>query len=177
MKLKKVFKIWWGWDPGRIERYLEDMAAEGWKLMTVEFYQMLFGFISEKPAKTSYCVDYNDKPNAEYLSIIKDDGWELVNKCGGWILWRKDYEGSRPEIFTDVQSLIDRNKRLMIPLLIALVLQIPILRIIFKGQGYLGSPILTVMIFAIYIPLIALLLFGIIMILISNHHLKKNRIR
>jgi hypothetical protein len=145
--------------------------------MTVDFYQMMFVFIFDKPDKTIYCVDYNDKPGTEYLSIINDDGWELVNKCGGWVLWRKDYEDSRPEIFTDVQSLIDRNKRLMIPLLVAMVLQIPLLRMIFTGHEYISGPIVTVMIYVIYLPLITLLLFGIIRILIANRFMKKNRIK
>jgi hypothetical protein len=175
MKVKKVLKLWCGWNPSRIEKYLEAMAASGWRLATVEFAQMILGFIPDKPTKTSYCVDFNNKPSAEYLMMIVDDGWELVNKSAGWILWRKNYEGSRPEIYTDNQSLIDRNKRLLLVLIIAAMLQIPILTMIFIDQDYSDHLAVVIMIFTVYLPLLALLLFGIIRIFIANRLLKMGK--
>ena len=173
--MKKVFKLWWGWNPGKIEKHLETMAAYGWRLVTVEFAQMLFGFVKDEPTKTSYCVDYNSNPSEEYLTILSDDGWGLVNKYSGWIIWRKDYQSERPKIYTDNQSLIDRNKRVLLILIIATLLQIPLLTMIFIDIGYSEHLALAIMIFAIYIPLIMLMLFGIIKIIIANRILKNEK--
>jgi len=177
MKIRKVFKIWWGWNTNRIEKFLEKMAADGWKLETVGFAQMLFGFVKDEPRKTSYCIDYNNSPSAEYLAMLEDDGWKLVDKTAGWLMWRKNYEGSRPEIYTDNQSLIDRNKRLLVVLMIAAMLQIPLLSMIFIDGDYNDHLIVTIMIFALYLPSIAFLLFGIIRIFMANRRLKQDRHR
>lgn len=173
MKLRKQFKFWWGWNPGRIEKYLECMAADGWHLTTVECTQMLFGFLPGEPKKTSYCVDFQNKPSAEYLTMIADDGWELVNKSAGWLLWRKDYEGERPEIYTNRQSLIDRNKRLFIALSVTAALQVPILAMLLIDCDYSGHLLVAIMVMAIYLPLFALQLFCMAKIYIANRSLKR----
>ncbi len=175
--MKKVFKIWWGWNPGSIERYLETMAAEGWRLVTVGFAQMMFGFVKDEPRKTSYCVDYQSSPSTEYLAIIDDYGWELVNKSSGWMMWRKDYEGARPKVYTDNQSLIDRNKRVLLILIIAALLQIPLITMLILDNGFAEYFTLAVTVSALYFPLLLLMLFGIIRIFISNLMLQKQKHR
>ena len=173
--MKKVFKLWWGWNPGSIEKYLEEMAADGWRLVTVEFAQMMFGFVKDEPGKTSYCVDYQSSPSAEYIAMIEDDGWELVNKSAGWIMLRKDYEGARPKIYTDNQSLISRNNRVLIILIIAVLLQIPFITMLILDNGFAEHFAVAVTVSALYFPLLLLMLFGIARIFISNRTLQKQK--
>ena len=176
MKMKKVFKLWWGWNPGRMEKYLEDMAADGWRLSIVGFIQMFLRFVPDKPRKTSYCIDYQNNPSAEYLAMIYDDGWELVDKSAGWLMWRKNYEGAKPKLYTDTQSLLDRNKRLLVVLIIAALLQLPLLTMILIDFDFTDHLALTITIFAVCLPLIALMVLGIIRIIMVNRILKsKNR--
>jgi len=69
----------------------------------------------------------------------------------GWYLWMKHYEGERPEIFTDTQSLIERNNRLIKLLLPIYVLLLVIFAILLAVNNDALKPLIY-----IYVALISL---------------------
>ena len=104
---------WWGWDATRLERWLEAMASQGWRLVSVDTGGIRFRFQSAEPENMAFGVDYHSRIDGSYLDLVTADGWSLVwTGAGGWYLWRREYAGTRPELFTDADSLIQRNDRL-----------------------------------------------------------------
>lgn len=108
----RAVKWWWGWEPEILENWLEKKEAEGWHLFNVNA-QIVFNFVKSEPRKVRYCADYQSTLDPEYKAIFQDAGWELVYKSAGWYIWRMEYTGERPDIYTDIESLMGRNKRLM----------------------------------------------------------------
>lgn len=122
METKTLFKSWWGWAPQVIEAWLEEQAAKGWHMVGATFMAMRFRFRQDAPAKVRYCADYQSEDTKNYRQLYQDAGWELVYfGSGGWYIWRKEYTDVRPEIYTDVDSMIDRNKRLLLTIFFSIM--------------------------------------------------------
>jgi hypothetical protein len=174
MKTKKAFKWWWGYNPSKIEDFLEQKAIQGWRLTNVSFAMTNFKFEYGEPQKVRFAMDFNSKPNDEYLTIAKDAGWEWVGKSSGWIMWQKAYQNERPALFTDSQSIIDRNKRLLQFLSILVMMQIPILTMDLIDRVNTDHFITSTLILCLYLPILAFLLYGIIRLFLANRALKKD---
>ncbi|QNU65944.1 DUF2812 domain-containing protein [Ruminiclostridium herbifermentans] len=109
----RIFKWWWAWNYEKIESWLESMENSGLRLVKTKFKGVVFYFENCTPTKARYCIDYQDKLTPEYISIINDAGWK-INQIGmGWYVLRKQYEDERPELYTDFDALIARNKKLL----------------------------------------------------------------
>lgn len=118
---------WWPWQTDRIEAVLEGMAAEGWRLIRARYACSRFVFERQAPAKVRYCVDYQEKEKPEYLTLLRDAGWRLEYKGSGWYIWSKAYADVKPELFTDVDSLIRRNNMILGSLTAVLASQVPLI--------------------------------------------------
>jgi hypothetical protein len=111
---KTVWHLWWGWNPEKVENWIEEMENEGWNLIKVDFNYMWFKFEKGESRKVRYCVDYQNNVEDNYFELFKEYGWELVdNITTPWYIWRKSYKNERPNIYTDTKSLIERNNRLL----------------------------------------------------------------
>lgn len=147
---KKVFKWWDGSQSEIITAWLENMEAEGWHLIRVNWNGLRFHFEKGVSRKMSYCVDYQPKADLNYASIFEDTGWEKIYSGAGWYIWRQSYQDTKPEIFSDIDSMIDRNKRL-IGVFTALSAALIVI-LVTNINNVLFYPILF-----LYIPLISLL--------------------
>lgn len=127
---KSVTKWWWGWNPEKIEDWLEKMEVEGWHLYNITGLAIRFHFVKEDPKKVRYCADYQSTIGPEYKAIFQDTGWELVYSSMGWYIWRMEYADVRPDIYTDIDSMLDRNKRLITLLGFIAVVEVGILSFI-----------------------------------------------
>lgn len=176
---KNVFKPWFAWNPAKIETYLENMAAEGWQIDQVAFSQMWFRFIKTAPETVRFCTDFQWEAQDDYFQILADDGWELVNNSSGWMLWRKAYTGERPDLYTERQSLIARNRKLIVFIGLVLLLQVGVFSDnVFENlsRRYLGgwSPVGDVLV-GIYFALVMFLLYGLIRLVLVNLSLQEER--
>ncbi len=113
---KRGFKWWWAWEPEKVEKYLEDMSRRGWRVTSVSGSCMGFRFERAEPENVRFCVDYPSQATEEYKTIFTDAGWSLRYESLGWFLWSKAYAPgeARPEIYTDRESLIARNRNMLI---------------------------------------------------------------
>jgi len=110
---KTMWCWWWGWNPGKLENWLEEKERQGWNLAAVNMSSVGFRLKQGEPRQISYCVDYQVNPTPEYYSILVDDGWELAwSGYGGWHLWRKPYSNheSKPFLHTENQPIIIRTR-------------------------------------------------------------------
>jgi hypothetical protein len=119
----RVFKWWWVWNYEEIENWLEGMESGGLRLVGTRFKGLLFYFEKCTPTKARYCVDYQKKLTPEYMTIINDDGWKLYQIGMWWYMLRKEYVDERPELYTDFEALIVRNKKLLSIMIGGLILE------------------------------------------------------
>lgn len=119
--------FWFGWSTEPVERWLEQAARQGWHLVWTDRFLNRFHFERGESKRVRYAVDYQfAAPSDEYWTLFEDAGWELVAEGLGYYIWRTEYEGAeRPEIFSDVHSLIERNQRIMWLLIVLLLAQVP----------------------------------------------------
>ncbi|MCX7922424.1 MAG: DUF2812 domain-containing protein [Clostridia bacterium] len=116
MKKVKLMTKFWPINkplPDDIEKWLEDLEAKGWNLSKPSLGAFLFHFVKGEPRRIRYCYDYQSKRDREYERIFTDLGWTLIYYSCGTYIWSMEYDGERPEAFSDYDSLISRNKRLI----------------------------------------------------------------
>jgi hypothetical protein len=172
-EIKKVFKWWDASESEKISAWLEDMASQGWHLLRVTMNGLRFYFEKGAPRKMSYCIDYQQvlkKEDPNYLGIFKDTGWENIYSGAGWYIWRQSYQQAKakPEIFTDTDSIVERNKRLIILFLAAIAAQLPFILMNITKSFFMPFLIL-------YIPLLSL--FGVCLyrLVATNRKLKAKK--
>jgi hypothetical protein len=120
----KVFRWWWAWDYERIEDWLEQMELHNLRLVDTSFWGTYFHFERCSATKARYCIDYQTKLTPEYLEIINDDGWRLYQVGAGWYILRKEYEDEIPNLYTDFEGLIARNKSLLSVIALVSIIEI-----------------------------------------------------
>lgn len=145
---KSVTKWWWGWEPEKIEDWLEQMEAEGWHVYNATGIGVRFHFVKGEPRRVRYCADYQSNISPEYKAIFQDAGWELVYSSIGWYIWRMEYEKERPNIYTDIDSLLGMNKRLITILGIAAIIELSAMTSI--GAGLANDQTISMPIRAMY---------------------------
>jgi len=91
--------------PADFENWLEAQAREGWLCEHVgQWSSIRMTFQKGEPASYRYVADVQVRPRADYLSTYQDAGWERVGQMASETLWRRRYEGARPEAFSDEAS-------------------------------------------------------------------------
>jgi len=118
--------FWWSsWSTERLEEWLEEQASRGWHLEKADRLLLRCRFRRGRPKKVRYCVDFPAEVSGDYYTLYSDAGWELVATSTGWYIWRAEYTGDRrPELFNDVQPLIERNNRLLLICALGLMSQL-----------------------------------------------------
>jgi hypothetical protein len=98
--------------PSDYENWLERMAAQGWH--TNHFRQwnsIVMTFIRGEPKKYRFVYDPQVSPRKEYIATYEQFGWEYLGRMASAHFWRMEYEGERPEAFSDQESIVRRNRR------------------------------------------------------------------
>lgn len=126
---KTVRKWWWPWQSEKIEMMLEGNAAEGWMLKNAGSMLVSFTFEKREPSQIRYCIDYQEKEKPEYLTLLADAGWKLEQKASGWYIWSMTYDGARPELYTDADSLIRRSNAILGTLTAVFAAQLPLIAV------------------------------------------------
>ena len=102
MTIKKWFVALNKLVPSEMERYLEEMAAEGYQLKYVgEMGLFYFEFEETAGKKCKYVVDVSALPVVSYMQTLLNKEWEYLGKTVNCHIWRKYYESTRPDDFAD----------------------------------------------------------------------------
>lgn len=113
----------WAWDAPKEERWLEQMARDGWHLVSGG---IRFQFRRGAPSECRYRLDYRTERKAdleEYLDLCRQSGWEMVSRFGAWYYFR-NFDPDAPELHSDPSSLADRYRRLLALLIILLSMNV-----------------------------------------------------
>ena len=120
---KSVFKWYWVWDFEKEERWLNEMAANGWLLDRVGFCK--YHFIQCEPGEYAVRLEMH-QPDEAYIDFMGETGAEYVGRMVAWIYFRKRTEDGPFDLFSDIDSKIVHLDRIgkMLLLLGALNLSI-----------------------------------------------------
>lgn len=112
---KTIIKAIFAWEDEKEEKWLGEMAAQGWKLLSVAPY--IYRFVRAEPETAVFRLDYKnslDKNYQEYLAIFKDAGWELFTTFAGWHYFKANPDNNLvPEIYTSSRMKAQKYKRLL----------------------------------------------------------------
>ncbi len=98
--------------PSDFESWLELMAAKGWHIDSIrQWSSILMTFKRGESKKCRFVYDPQVSPRKEYIATYEQFGWEYLGRMASAHIWRMEYEGERPEAFSDHESLIKRNRR------------------------------------------------------------------
>lgn len=125
METIRKFKLWSVWQDEEQEAWLQGMAGQGWHLCAVNALFGLYTFQRGEPAQMAYRWDLSpDRFEPDYQRLLEDAGWQQVAVSEGRYCWRKPVSaGQRPEIFTDPAEKLRKFKRMLVPCLAMVVLQ------------------------------------------------------
>lgn len=143
------YKLFWPWQDGKEEKWLEEMSVEGWHLLQVGI-PYTYRFSRGEPQRYTYRLDFmylNKEKLADYLQVFQDAGWEYLGEMSNWRYWRKAVRvGETAEIFSDNESKIKKYQR------VTLFLGFMLLILVMLGINLFGNsaPYDVVIINAIY---------------------------
>lgn len=105
MAERKTIRKWiWVWDFDKEERWLNQMAMQGWALAEVGFCRYVF----EKCEPGEYTVRLQMKANdPDYVAFLEEIGAEYVGRMVQWIYVRRRTEEGPFELFSDAQSRLE----------------------------------------------------------------------
>ena len=109
------FKWFWAWQDEEEETWLRGMSQQGWHLMSVGL-PGFYSFARGEARNYVYRLDYvNSKADfVEYVQLFQDAGWEHLGAMGGWQYFRTQaLPGKTPDIYTDVESKIQKYRRVL----------------------------------------------------------------
>ena len=127
MSRKTVNKLLFIWDWDEEERWLNEMADQGWHFVKYGF-PCRYTFEQGEPGAYQYRLQalnsrIGSKESQDYLAFLREMNIELVNSYLFWVYLRKPNDGLPFELFSDVESRIKHMRRFaLIPFLCAMML-------------------------------------------------------
>lgn len=113
---KTIRKVFWAWQSEEEEKWLNDMAADGWVLTDVGFCR--YEFDPCEKGEYQYKLEYlanlpKDKHSMKYISFVEETGAEYIGSVLKWVYFRKKVaDGEDFEIYSDTKSKIKYFERL-----------------------------------------------------------------
>lgn len=160
---KTIFKAIFAWEDEKEEKWLEQMAADGWRLISVAPY--VYKFQRSEPERVIFRLDYKmttDKDYQEYLMLFKDAGWEMFATFSNWHYFKIKPENTEvPEIFNSGRVKALKYRRLLMGLVPLLPIFIVLLNPAFRYAAHVDDGFINGVLTAIKILMtLVLLLLG-----------------
>ena len=100
---KKLHKVFWVWEFEKEERWLNEMAQEGWALKKASFCTYVF----EKTEPGEYIIRVETLDNSpDFDHVMEELGAESVGCCFRWGYYRRKAELGEFNMFSDIDSRI-----------------------------------------------------------------------
>ena len=105
MAERKTIRRWfWVWDFDKEERWLNQMAAQGWALAEVGFCTYTF----ERCEPGAYIIRLQMKQSdPDYVAFLEELGAEYIGRVVQWIYVRRRAEEGSFELFSDIASRLE----------------------------------------------------------------------
>lgn len=178
MNRKTVKKLLFIWDWDEEERWLNDMAAQGWHFVKYTF-PFRYTFEQGEPSAYQYQLQalehkVSSKESQDYIAFLRDMDIELVDTYLFWAYFRKPNDGQPFQLFSDTDSKLRHMRRFaLIPLISLIILCVNLM---------LGAPtliayggILGLVLVLLECFLTVLLVFGLTRMMVKYSELTKER--
>lgn len=172
-----LFSIFRHLVPSDYENWLEQMAIEGWHINHFRQWSSIFmTFQRDKPKKYRFIYDPQVSPRKEYIATYEQFGWEYLGRMASAHIWRMEYEGERPQAFSDQEGLLGRNRSNIVAISVSFFIFFAAVVAIGLGLAFASDSLSpgdrTQLIIAFFF-------FGVILIALANIMFKmwKNRLR
>ncbi len=174
-RTKRVSKIFFAWNDDKEEKWLESMAAEGWRLESAAPY--VYYFRKSTPEKVVIRLDYKlttEKDYQEYLTLFRDTGWELVVTFANWHYFRFHAQaGETPEIYNTDRAKAQKYRRLLLTFIPFFPIYFILLSRVFNHADFSGGSWVEVIYAVTQILMFILMLIWIYVILKIIGKIKK----
>ncbi len=99
-----VHKWYWVWDFEKEERWLNEMAMQGWTLASVGWCTYTF----EKTEPDAYIIrlEMHGAADTSYVSFMEETGAEYIGRVMRWIYFRRKSGLGPFDIFSDIDSKV-----------------------------------------------------------------------
>lgn len=116
MSKKTEYRLNFIWDYDKEEKWLNEMAKEGWRLD--KYFFVRYDFVSCEPGEYEYKIQLLDEvansvKNRDYLDFLRDMGISVVSKWFRWIYLEKKADGEPFDIFSDRNSRLKHIKSVL----------------------------------------------------------------
>lgn len=89
--------------PSDYEAWFEQMAAEGWHIDTIKQWDSVFiKFHRGIPKQYRFVYDPQVSPRKDYIPFYEQFGWEHLGCMASAHIWRMEFDGERPQAFSDM---------------------------------------------------------------------------
>lgn len=109
MNRKTVHKLFFVWEFEKEERWLNDMAAQGWALESVGW--CTYRFVECEPGAYIFRLEMRDRDSA-YLDFLAEMGVEYVGRVVQWIYLKKPAADGPFDLFSDIDSRTAHLRRI-----------------------------------------------------------------
>lgn len=117
------FRIYF--DKDKETKWLNEMSQQGWAMTS--FCVGVYTFEKCTEGKWNYQVDFGEKfgrCTEDYRDFMRESGIEIVQNWGYWVILRKLAEEGEFVLYSDVESSIERYKKILRMFKIAAILEI-----------------------------------------------------
>lgn len=106
---KTIYKLWFVWDYDKEEKWLNEMARQGWVLVSVGFLRFTF----ERCEPEEYIIRTEMRiADDDYISFMEETGAEYIGRCFQWIYFRRRSELGAFDILSDLDSKLDHLSKI-----------------------------------------------------------------
>ena len=108
MNRKTVRKLFFVWEFEKEERWLNEMAAQGWVLESVGF--CTYRFVECQPGEYIIRLEMRGHDSG-YLDFLSEMGVEYIGRCFQWIFLKKPAADGPFDLFSDIDSRASHLRR------------------------------------------------------------------
>ncbi len=106
---KTIYRWWFVWDYDKEEKWLNDMASQGWVLVSVGFLRYTF----ERCEPEEYIIRLEMRiGDNDYISFMEETGAEYIGRCFQWMFFRRRSEYGAFDIMSDIDSKLTHLSRI-----------------------------------------------------------------
>ena len=106
---KTVYKVFWVWNFEKEEDWLNEMAMNGWALVSVGFCR--YTFERCEPGEYIFRLEMRGG-DPGYTDFVTSTGAEYIGRVFQWIYFRRRAEYGSFDIFSDIDSRVDHLSRI-----------------------------------------------------------------
>ena len=108
-EMRTEHRWFWVWEFEKEERWLNEMAANGWTLVDVGYCKYVF----ERTEDNEYTVRLEMHPSDEnYIAFMEETGAEYIGRVMQWMYFRKRSVLGSFDIFSDLDSRLSHMNRI-----------------------------------------------------------------